>query len=63
LCLLELFAISIILASHETFIAKVYVLKNQREIIQEKFLTLWKDPDPGIAEVDARKRLAGLQSQ
>ena len=28
----------------------------------EKFLTLWKDADPSIAEVeDAKKRLAGLK--
>jgi hypothetical protein len=28
----------------------------------EKFLELWRDTDPGIAEVeDAKNRLAGLQ--
>ena len=30
----------------------------------EKFLSPWKDADPGTAEVaDARERLAGLKSQ
>jgi len=44
---------------------KIYEQKgNTAKAIEnyERFLDLWKDSDPGIAEVeDARKRLAGLR--
>jgi tetratricopeptide (TPR) repeat protein len=45
-------------------LGKIYEQKDFRgKAIEhyQKFLSLWKDADPGIAEVeDARKRLAGL---
>jgi serine/threonine protein kinase/tetratricopeptide (TPR) repeat protein len=48
-------------------LGKIYEQQgNEAKAIEhyEKFLDLWKDADPGIAEVeDAKKRLAGLQSQ
>ena len=48
-------------------LGKIYEQKgNTAKAIEhyEKFLDLWKDADPGIAEVeDAKERLAGLKSQ
>jgi tetratricopeptide (TPR) repeat protein len=47
-------------------LGKIYEqLGNTSQAIEhyEKFLTLWKDADPGLPEVDvAKKRLAGLKS-
>jgi serine/threonine protein kinase/tetratricopeptide (TPR) repeat protein len=49
------------------YVAKVYEGQgNAQKAIEhyEKFLDLWKNADPGIAEVvDARKNLAGLKSR
>jgi predicted hydrocarbon binding protein len=46
-------------------LGKIYEQKDfQGKAIEhyEKFLDLWKDADPGIAEVeDARERLAGMK--
>jgi tetratricopeptide (TPR) repeat protein len=48
-------------------LGKIYEQKgNEAKAIEhyEKFLDLWKDADPGIAEAeDAKKRLAGLKVQ
>jgi tetratricopeptide (TPR) repeat protein len=46
-------------------LGKIYEQKSRKAKAAEhyeKFLDLWKDADPGIAEVeDARKRVAGLK--
>ena len=48
-------------------LGKIHEQKNQRDQAiehYEKFLELWKDADPGFAEVeDAKKRLTALKSQ
>ena len=49
------------------WLGRIYEEKDQKSKaieFYEKFLSLWKDADPGIAEVEnARKSLAGLQSE
>jgi serine/threonine protein kinase/Tfp pilus assembly protein PilF len=52
---------------HYYRLAMLYEQKSRKEKATEhyeKFLSLWKNADPGMAEVeDAKKRLAGLRSQ
>ena len=43
-------------------LGKIYEEKGKAIEHYEKFLDLWRNADPGIAEVeDAKKKLAGLQ--
>jgi len=48
-------------------LGKIYKLQgNTAKALElyDKFLSLWKNPDPGIAEVDdARERLTGFQNR
>ena len=45
-------------------LGKIFEQKGKAIEHYEKFLDLWKDADPGLAEVeDAKKKVAGLKSQ
>ncbi len=58
---------SLIYAKSFYMLGKIYEEKGWKgKAIEhyEKFLDLWRNADPGIAEVeDAKKKLAGLKSQ
>ena len=57
----------LIIPKNYYYLAECYEMKERRAKATdhyEKFLELWKDAGPGIAEVeDAKQRLAGLKSQ